>query len=161
MQSLSTYAQQRAQPEVTATLTTSATARCAGSPSLAPTTVALSSVSDASVAWMLADAADVGLTGYERIMTFVELGSGENHLAIERIRNVLLSRRMTLPVTAFDRLSRWLDGYAGSSEEPRLRAMLAEIWAQQFEPVPLHTEHAQRVDSPHTAAPARTVGVAS
>jgi hypothetical protein len=151
----------RAQPEVTATLTTSATVRRAGSPSLAPTTAALSSVSDASVAWMLADAADAGLTGYERTMTFVELGAGEDHLAIERILNVFLSRRMTLPLAVFDRLTRWLDGYAGSSEEPRLRTMLAEIWAQQFEPVPLRTEQGQRADSPHTAAPARTVGVAS
>jgi hypothetical protein len=128
---------------------------------LAPTTVAVSSVSDASVAWMLADAADVGLTGYERTMAFVELGAGEDHLAIERILNVFLSRPMTLPAAVFDRLARWLDGYAGSSEEPRLRTMLAEIWDQQFEPVPLHTEHAQRVDTQHTAASARTVGVAS
>jgi hypothetical protein len=161
MQSLSTYAERRAQPDVTATLTTSPTARCTGSPWLAPTTVALPIVSDASVAWMLADAADVGLTGYERTMTFVELGAGEDHLAIERILNVFLSCRMTLPVAVFDRMTRWLEGYAGSSEEPRLRTMLAEIWAKRFEPVPLHTEHAQRADSPHTAAAAGAVGVAS
>ncbi len=96
------------------------------------------------MAWMLADAADVCLTGHERTMTFVELGCGEHSLAIERILNAVMSSRMTLPVAVFDRLARWLDGYGGSSEEPRLRTMLAEIQAQQFEPVPLHTQQAQR-----------------
>ena len=100
-------------------------------------------ISDANMAWMLADAADVCLTGHERTMTFVELGCGENHLAIERILNAVMSSRMTLPVAVFDRLTRWLDGYAGSPEEPRLRTMLAEIRAQQFEPVPLRTQQAQ------------------
>ena len=88
------------------------------------------------MAWMLADAADVCLTGHERTMTFVELGCGENHLAIERILNAVMSRRMTLPAAIFDRLTRWLDGYAGSPEEPQLRTMLAEVRAQQFEPIP-------------------------
>ena len=68
---------------------------------------------------------DVCLTGHERTMTFVELGCGENHLAIERILNAVMSSRMMLPVAIFDRLTRWLDGYAGSPEEPRLRTMLA------------------------------------
>ena len=86
------------------------------------------------MAWLLADAADVCLTGHERTMTFVELGCGEYHLAIERILNAVLSRRMMLPMAIFDRLARWLDGYAGSPEEPQLRTMLAEIRAQQFEP---------------------------
>jgi hypothetical protein len=79
------------------------------------------------MAWLLAIAADVCLTGHERTMTFVELGCGENHLAIERILNAVMSSRMTLPVAIFDRLTRWLDGYADSPEEPRLRTMLAEI----------------------------------
>jgi hypothetical protein len=94
---------------------------------------------DANMAWLLAIAADVCLTGHERTMTFVELGCGENHLAIERILNAVRSSRTALPVAIFDRLTRWLDGYAGSPEEPRLRTMLAEIRAQQFQPVPLHT----------------------
>ena len=54
-------------------------------------------ISDAEMAWMLADAADVCLTGHERTMTFVELGSSENHLAIERILNAVMSSQMTLP----------------------------------------------------------------
>ena len=90
---------------------------------------------------------DVCLTGHERTMTFVELGSGENHLAIERILNAVMSSRMTLPVAVFDRLTRWLDGYAGSPEEPRLRTMLAEIRAQQFAlDVPVRSQQGERGD---------------
>src|SRR3954447_16309525 len=112
---------------MTATLAPSAKVRSAGSSSRAQTTVDSSIISDASMAWLLADAADVCLTGYERTMTFVELGSGEDHLAIERMLNAVMSSRMTLPSAVFDRLTRWLDSYAGGPEEPQLRTMLAEI----------------------------------
>jgi hypothetical protein len=40
---------------------------------------------------------------------------------------------MALPVTALSRLTGWLNGYAGSPEEPRLRMMLAVIRLQQSE----------------------------
>ena len=122
---------------MTATLASSAKVRRASS-SLAPTTFDLSVISDANMAWILADAADVCLTGHERTMTFVELGCGESHLAIERILNAVLSHRMMLPTAIFDGLARWLDGYAGSPEEPQLRTMLAEVRAQQFEPSVAH-----------------------
>src|SRR5262245_64987187 len=93
-------------------------------------------------------------------MTFVELGCGDNHLAIERILNAVMSSRMTLPVAIFDRLNRWLDGYVGCPDEPRLRAMLAEIRAQQFQPVPLRTRQAQCGDVRRTTAPVCSVSVA-
>jgi hypothetical protein len=125
-----------------------------------PATVDLSMISDAEMAWMLADAADVCLTGHERTMTFVELGSSENHLAIERILNAVMSSQMTLPATVFDRLTRWLDGYAGSPEEPQLRTMLTEIRAQQFALIPLRSKQAECGDVAHTAAPACSVSVA-
>jgi len=122
---------------MTATLASSAKVRRASS-SLAPTTFDLSVTSDANMAWILADAADVCLTGHERTMTFVELGCGEYHLAIERILNAVLSHRMMLPTAIFNWLARWLDGYAGSPEEPQLRTMLAEVRAHQFEPSVAH-----------------------
>jgi hypothetical protein len=120
----------------------------------------LSIVCAADMAWLLADAAAVYLTGYERTMAFVELGSGENYLAIERILNAAMSSRMTLPVPVFDGLTRWLDGYAGSPEEPQLRTMLTEIQSQQFELVLLHTQRAQCGDVRLSAAPACSLGVA-
>jgi hypothetical protein len=123
-------------------------------------TVDFSIISDANMAWLLADAADVCLTGYERTMTFVELGSGEDHLAIERMLNAVMSSRMTLPVAVFARLTRWLDGYAGSPEEPQLRIMLAEIRGPQFEPVPMRTQQAQCGDIQRSAAPACSASLA-
>ena len=122
---------------MTATLASSAKVRRASS-WLAPTAFDLSVISDANMAWILADAADMCLTGHERTMTFVELGCGEYHLAIERVLNAVLSHRMMLPTAIFDGLARWLDGYAGSPEEPQLRTMLAEVRAHQFEPSVAH-----------------------
>jgi hypothetical protein len=112
------------------------------------------------MAWMLADAANVCLTGHERTMTFVELGCGENHLAIQRILNTVISKRMMMPVAIFEMLTRWLDGYTGSPEEPQLRTMLAQVRAQQFEPIPLRTQEAECDDSRRTAAPPCSVSAA-
>ena len=145
---------------MTAAVGASATVRSAGSSSPAPTTVDLATYSDADMAWMLADAANACLTGHERTMTFVELGSGENHLAIERILNAIVSNRMMLPVAIFDRLTRWLDGYAGSAEEPRLRIMLAQVRAQQLELIPSRTQEEECDDVRRTAAPVYSVSVA-
>jgi hypothetical protein len=145
--------------ETAAISSPSAIAIPAGRSSRAPSAVDLSLTSDANMAWLLAIAADVCLTGDERTMTFVELGSGENHLAIERILNAVVSRRTALPVAILDKLTLWLDGYAGSPEEPRLRALLGEIRAQQFQPVPLRTQRAQCGDVGRTAAPACSVSV--
>lgn len=142
---------------MTATFTSSAKLGSAGSTSRAPNAGDEAVLSDANMAWMLADAASVCLTGHERTMTFVELGCGENHLAIERILHAVMSNRMVLPAVILDRLTRWLDGYAGSREEPQLRTMLAQIGAQQFDPALLHTQEAHWDDSSRTAAPANTV----
>jgi hypothetical protein len=43
---------------------------------------------------------DVCLTGHERAMTLVESGCAENHLAIDRILNAVISSRIALPVAA-------------------------------------------------------------
>jgi hypothetical protein len=144
---------------MTATFAPSARVGSAGSSSRARSTGDLPIISDANIAWLLADAADVCLTGYERTMTFVEMGCGENHLAIERMLNAVISSRMMLPVAILDRLTRWLDGYAGSPEEPRLRTMLAEI-REQFQTVPLRTQQVQCSDVRRPAAHACSIGVA-
>ncbi len=149
--SFATLAKHKARSEITGALSSSATARSPGLSLRALSTVDVSITSDANMAWLLAIATDVCLTGHERTMTFVELGCGENHLAIERILNAVLSSRMALPVAIFDRLTRWLDGYVGSTEEPRLRTMLGEIRAQQLQPVPLCTQRAQCGDVGRTA----------
>ena len=120
------------------------TTRSACSSSCAASTADLSMTSDANMAWLLAVAADVCLTGHQRTMAFIELGCAEYYLAIERILNSVTSSRMTLSVAIFDRLTRWLDAYLGSLEEPRLRTTLAVIRARQCQPVPLRTHQAKR-----------------
>jgi hypothetical protein len=98
-------------------------------------TIDASTISDQDMAWSLVDAVGSCLTGYERTITFVELGCGEIHLAIRRILSVLLSARMVLPAEILAKLTAWLNSYVGSPEEPELRLMLGIIRLQQSEAV--------------------------
>ena len=84
-------------------------------------------ISDAIVAWQLADAASPCLTGEERTMIFVQLGCGENHLAAERILAVVVREGFPLPAGLLTTLTTWLDLYVGTREERRLRALIARI----------------------------------
>jgi hypothetical protein len=86
------------------------------------------------------------------MMIFVELGCGEHSLAIERILNAVTSSRTALPVAIIDRLDHWLDGYVGSSEEPRLRTKLAEIRAQQLGSVGAKSVVQPATRMPHVAS---------
>jgi hypothetical protein len=98
-------------------------------------TIDPSIISDEAMAWLLVDAVNSRLTGYERTIVFVELGCGESYLVIKRILTALLSTPMALPAAILSKLTGWLNGYAGSPEEPQLRMMLAVIRLQQFEAV--------------------------
>lgn len=98
-------------------------------------TIDPSIVSDDDMAWLLVDAVESCLTGYERAIVFVELGSGESYLAIKRILTGLLSTGMALPEGMISKLTGWLNSYAGNPEEPQLRMMLAVIRLQQSEAV--------------------------
>ena len=80
-----------------------------------------------------------------------------DQLAIERILMAVVSTRVALPLAIFDRLTRWLDGYVGSPEEPHLRSLAADVRAQQVEPVPLRAQQALRADSRRTVAPACSI----
>jgi hypothetical protein len=98
-------------------------------------TIDPSIISDEDMAWSLVDAAKSCLSDYERTLVFVELGSGEIYLVIKRILTALLSTQMTMPVAILSKLTSWLNGYAGSPEEPQLRMMLAIVRMQQSEAV--------------------------
>jgi len=106
-----------------------------GSPTQSRRTIDPSIISDEDMAWLLVDAVEACLTGYQRMIVFVELGCGESYLAIKRILTNLLSTGMTLPEPIISKLTGWLNGYAGSPEEPQLRVMLAVLRLQQFEAV--------------------------
>lgn len=98
-------------------------------------TIDPSIISDEDMAWLLVDAVESCLTGYDRTVVFVELGGGESYLVIKRILTTLLSTGMVLPQEIISKLTGWLNGYAGSPEEPQLRMMLAVIRLQQSEAV--------------------------
>lgn len=106
-----------------------------GAPAQSPSTIDPSIISDEDMAWLLVDAVESCLTGYERTIVFVELGCGESNLAITRILIALISTRTALPAAILSKLTGWLNGYAGSPEEPQLRMMLDVIRLQQFEAV--------------------------
>jgi hypothetical protein len=84
-------------------------------------------ISDASVAWQLADAAAPCLTGDERTMIFVQLGCGENQLVAERILAVVVREGFPLPAALLTALTTWLDLYVGTREERRLRALIGRV----------------------------------
>lgn len=94
--------------------------------------VVASGISDADMAWLLADAAGGNLIGHERTLLFVELGSGEHLLAIERVLDVVMCCRPMLSPEVFGMLTTWLDGRVGSLEEARLRGKVAVILAHQI-----------------------------
>ncbi|ASQ89528.1 hypothetical protein [Mycobacteroides abscessus] len=87
--------------------------------------------SDAGMAWLLADAAGPCLTGDQRAMVFVELGCGENHLAIERILNAVVENGCPLSTAVLAALTEWLDLYVGSPEERLLRDLVLQVRAQR------------------------------
>ncbi len=82
---------------------------------------------DADVTWQLADAASPCLTGYERTVTFVELGCGENHLAAERILAVVVGQGFPLPAALLKTLTTWLDRHVGMERACRLKALLDRV----------------------------------
>jgi hypothetical protein len=82
---------------------------------------------DADVIWQLADAASPCLTGYERTITFVELGCGENHLAAERILAAVAGQGRPLPAALLKTLTTWLDRHVGMDRACRLKALLDRV----------------------------------
>jgi hypothetical protein len=82
---------------------------------------------DADVAWQLADAASPCLTGYERTMTFVELGGGENHLAAEQILAVVVGEGFPVPAALLKTLTTWLDRHVRMERACRLKALLDRV----------------------------------
>src|SRR3954453_22582800 len=65
-------------------------------------------ISDDDMAWLLVDAVESSLTGYERAVVFTELGSGEGYLVIKHLLTALLSTGMALPEAIISMLTGWL-----------------------------------------------------
>lgn len=83
--------------------------------------------SDSAAAWWLVDAAAPCLTADDRLTVFVELGCGEHHCAVEQVLAAVVDAEYPLPVAVLAMLAAWLDLYAGSPEERRLRPLLGAV----------------------------------
>lgn len=83
--------------------------------------------SDSAAAWWLVDVAAPCLSAADRRTVFVELGCGDHHGAVEQVLAVVADADYRLPVAVLAMLAAWLDLYAGSPEELRMRSLLAAI----------------------------------
>jgi hypothetical protein len=81
-------------------------------------------VSDATVAWLLLEHAQPCLTEDQRTLVFIELDCGEHHLAIARMLKVAADKRFPLCAEVLTTVATWLTPYVGSLEERRLRPLL-------------------------------------
>ena len=76
------------------------------------------------IAWALADAAAVDLPDPVRADVFVSLGSGDYLDSIANLLGALVTGGRSLTPAMIDITHRWLDGYDGSDDGPRLRQLL-------------------------------------
>lgn len=115
-------------------------------------------ISDADMAWALADSAGSCLTEHERTMTFVELGCGEEHLAIARVLAAVASSRMALPEAVLAPLADWLHSYADNPAQTKLHKALAEISRQQHSEALSTSQHDLCDDQPMRHGSAHSCG---
>lgn len=84
-------------------------------------------ISDAELAWRLADETAACLNRSQRAVVFVELGSGECRSAIERILALIASKNVPLSAGTLSAMTEWLDQYHGHVQMESLRPLLARI----------------------------------
>jgi hypothetical protein len=86
------------------------------------------------VAWALVEETRMSLTIRELNSVFVTLGTGDFPAAIEIMLRAVTSSEASLSPVLVARLGRWIDMYAGTSAEPRLRQYLSRIDAADRPP---------------------------
>lgn len=84
-------------------------------------------ISDAELAWLLADATRPCLNRHERQMAYIDLGSGDELLAIERILHAVIAARYELPPALITLVEGWIERYRGSGFEPTLDALVDRL----------------------------------
>jgi hypothetical protein len=84
-------------------------------------------ISDVELAWRLVEVARPCLNRRQRQLTFVELGSGDELRAIERILREVNRVRFELPPTAVSSVESWLDRYTDSGFESTFRGLVEGI----------------------------------
>ncbi|OBH10406.1 hypothetical protein A5695_22055 [Mycobacterium sp. E1747] len=84
-------------------------------------------LTDAEVAWHLADAARPCLNRPQRQMIYIELGAGDELRAIERILRTVVDRGFELPPGAIKMVRSWTERYRGSAFEPMFDHLLGGL----------------------------------
>jgi hypothetical protein len=87
-------------------------------------------MSEAELAWALADAVSVCFTANEHLGIYAALGAGETYSAIARMLDVAVGKRYPLPATLVSALAAWLDCYIGHEHEPTTRSLLNHVEPQ-------------------------------
>lgn len=89
----------------------------------------MESTAECDLAWDLAAAVDAALTASDRAAIFAKIGAGDTFGAIGQLLSSAQQLGSALEPELLRRATAWLDAYAGSDEEPRLRALIGRLTA--------------------------------
>ena len=84
-------------------------------------------IDEVGLAWALANTADAYLGIVERHDLYIAIGIGETFAAISLLITVIAREQAMLPGDLVCALTAWLDCYAGSTDETRLRVLIRQI----------------------------------
>jgi hypothetical protein len=80
-----------------------------------------------ALAWELAQLATEHLTFREHTDVYVAIGAGDTYMAIALLLVVLVHNSVGIPESVPPRVTYWLDAYAGSDDEDRLRPLIRQL----------------------------------
>jgi hypothetical protein len=86
-------------------------------------------IAEYDLAWELAAVVDPVLTEADRAAIFTKIGAGETYGAIGHLLSSAQLLTSALQTDLLIRACDWLNAYAGSDEEPRLRAVISKLSA--------------------------------
>jgi hypothetical protein len=79
------------------------------------------------LAWALAKAEAPRLRRADRNRIYAEIGAGETYSAIVRLLTTAARGSLPLPLELIGEIRRWLFGYIGTPDEPRLRRLVDDL----------------------------------
>lgn len=84
-------------------------------------------VDEVSLAWRLADVADLYLSTAERHDIYIAIAVGDTFAAIGLLTTIAVREGVSVPRDLVAAVMQWLGAYVGNDEEPRLRALVARV----------------------------------
>jgi hypothetical protein len=79
------------------------------------------------LAWALADHIAPNLVDDDRTAVYVDLGCGNGWEAIAHMLHVSVRKNLRVPEALLCQIAVWLDGYAGTPDEPAIRQLLCQL----------------------------------